>query len=785
MTHKLFRRVAGAAVAAALATAWPARLVEAQSQAQVHGVVRTAAGLPLPGARVAVLAPPAETATDLHGAFTLMVPVGRITLHVTHPDWMPEVLDLTVAAGLDALVVTLRPLPRFDESVVVAAVRAAPDTPVTKRDMDRADIERLNMGQEMPFLLEQVPSLTQYSDSGSSSGYSYIYLRGIHQSRMNITLDGVPLNEPEDSAFYFANFGDFANALSSIQVQRGVGTSTVGAASFVGSVNFASVDLAEEAQGTIRIGGGSFGTGRVGGTFHSGRLAGGLKLYAQGAYQDTDGYRRNSGTAQRSLYFGAARDTETSFFKVFGFAGQARSQLSFLATDEAVLAGDPRHNDLSPDERDAFGQRFVSAQYTRALGPSSELAVQGYYNGADGWYRIADTSAGASGLYEYGLDWRSIGATASYRRQAGVWSLTWGGHVNDFGSHHARDIVDGPRDYANQGFKNEVNSFLKLGYSAGRWHHYGDVQVRWAQFRYEGSLDLGSTDWTFVNPKIGTRVALGEGVSLYGSLGLAGREPGRMDMLQGEDNASVPYDLEAVAPERVLNVETGVDVRRDGISASVNGYVMEFRDEIALTGELSETGLPTRRNVDRSFRRGVEVDVQWRPHATLQLRHTAAYSYNRIRTWTQHYDVYDADGNWTGTVARAHADVPPLLTPAVTASLSADYAPARWLSLGASGRYAGRSHLDNTGDTRFTAPDFAVLDASADVRLGPLFGWTTGDPTVRVRLDNLLNSVRLYPSGYSYQYFTGPSADTDLTAGTRYFYPLATRSVTVMLDLRF
>ena len=479
---------------------------------------------------------------------------------------------------------------------------------------------------------------------------------------MNVTLDGVPLNEPEDSAFYFANFGDFANAIESLQVQRGVGTSTVGAASFVGSINFASIDLKDEASADVRLGVGSFGTNRVSAAVHSGRLGGGVKLYGQAAYQDTEGFRHNSGSTQRSVYLGATRDTDSSFFKFFGFAGQAESQLAFLAADEATLDRDLQFNPMSPDERDEFGQRFLMAQYHRAFGPATELSVQGYYNGADGWYRIQD---GAGGLYQYGLDWRSVGATATYHAVRGAFDVTWGAHVNDFQSRHARDIVEGPEEYVNRGYKNEVNSFVKLGFASGRWRHYGDVQVRWARFRFDGDLDLGSVDWTFFNPKLGTRYALGGGVSAYASIGLAGREPARSDMLQGQDNPSVAYDLSAVKPEEVVNVEAGLEWSRPGLTLRANGYSMAFRNEIAQTGELSEVGLPLRRNVDRSARRGVEVDLTWQPVKSLQVRHSATYSYNRIRSWTQSYDVYDETGAWAGATSVTHDDVVPLLTPAV------------------------------------------------------------------------------------------------------------------------
>jgi iron complex outermembrane receptor protein len=600
---------------------------------------------------------------------------------------------------------------------------------------------------------------------------------------MNVTLDGVPLNEPEDSAFYFANFGDFANAIESLQVQRGVGTSTVGAASFVGSINFASVDLKDKASADIRMGSGSFGTNRVSAAVHSGKLGGGIKLYGQAAYQDTDGFRDHSGSTQRSVYLGATRDTDRSFFKVFGFAGQEESQLAFLAADEATLEQNLRFNPMSPDERDQFGQRFVTAQYHRAYGPDTELSLQGYYNGAAGWYRIAN---GAGGLYQYSLDWSSVGATATYHAVRGAFDVTWGGHFNDFGSRHARDIVDGPAGYMNRGFKNEVNSFVKLGYAAGRWHHYGDLQVRWARFRFDGDLDLGSVAWTFFNPKVGTRYDLGHGVSAYASIGRAGREPARSDMLQGEDNPTVQYDLTAVKPEEVVNLEAGMEWSRPGVTLRANGYSMSFQHEIAQTGELSEIGLPLRRNVDASVRRGLEVDITWQALKTLQIRHSATYSYNRIRSWTQFYDVYDAEGAWAGSTSRTYGNVVPLLTPAVLFSLGAEYSPAGWLTAGAAGRYVGSTHLDNTNSADFAAPGFFGLDADVSMSLAGVLPFAAGAaPRVRVQATNLLDNRRMFPNGYSYQYFTLDGSGAMQPAGTRYYYPLATRSLFVMLDMSF
>jgi iron complex outermembrane recepter protein len=790
------RRFSGGPTAVILAIGWLAAAFAAPVFAQLPsgqaapppvsltGTVRAANGSPVEGAAITADGSEAVLAlSDAQGGFSVALPPGVHTLRASHPAFAGGSLEIRAGAAGGTADIVLSPVPRFAEDVTVAAVRADAEVPMTTSELGRREIESLNTGQEMPFLLKQVPSLNQSSDSGSTTGYSSISLRGIPQSRMNVTFDGVPLNEPEDSNFYFANFGDFANAIGSLQVQRGVGTSTVGAASFVGSINFASVDFTERPQADVRLATGSFGTSRIGAAFNSGQVAGSLRFYGQAAYQESDGFRDHSGMTQKSLYLGALRQTDRSFFKVFGFAGQEQSQLSYLATDEATLAGDLRANPMSPDERDDFTQRFLTAQYHRALGPASEITVQGYFNGADGWYRVLDTS---DGLRQYGLAWQSVGATASYHLKSGAVDFTWGGHVNDFASRHSRTVVDGAQQYANRGFKNEVNSFAKLEYAAGRWHHYGDAQVRWAQFRYEGDVAIDDVSWTFFNPKIGTRYDLGRGMSLYASLGRASREPGRNDMLQGEDNPSVAYDLRAVKPERVVNAETGFNLARPRVSLQANAFFMEFEDEIAQTGELSETYLALRQNVGRSYRRGVEVELTWRPASTLTLRHSAAFNYSRIRSWTQFYDVYDAAGEWVDSVGRTHANVRPLLTPAVLVNLSADYAPAPWVTVGAAWRYVGSAPLDNTGNGSFTTPGFSGVDADASIDLARVFhAGASAGPRLRVQAINLLDNRRMFPSGYSYQYFTTNGSGALSPAGTRYFYPLATRSASVMLDLRF
>jgi iron complex outermembrane receptor protein len=669
---------------------------------------------------------------------------------------------------------------RLSEEVVVQAVRAEERTPVSKTDIGRDAIELVNRGQEMPFLLGATPAVNFQSDTGLAAGYAYFNIRGIGPTRLNLTLDGVPLQDPEDQALYFSNFGDFASVVDSVQVQRGVGTSSVGGASYGGSVNFASVSPAERRGLEAQVGGGSWGTGRGTIAGNSGLLGEAWGLYGRLSGQTTNGFREHSGVDQGTLYYGATRSGARSLFKVFGFSGREKTQLAYLATDEATLETDLRSNALSPDETDDFGQDFVQAQYTRAVGDATTLTAQAYYNGAQGWFGIWD--AGHENLQRYGIDGHFVGLVLGATHRRGHLGLNWGGHVNDFTRDHFMDVVGGSRAYQNTGTKNEYSTFLKTTWDAGRFRLWLDAQVRGARFEYEGDQPLGSVSWTFFNPKAGVRFDPTPGLGLYASVGRMGREPARSDMLSGEDNASVPYDLSAVEPERVVDYEAGVELRRGAFTARADVYAMEFENEIALTGELSEIGLPVRRNAGGSHRRGIELDLAYVPSPRWRVAATAAFSRNRIDSWTQFYDVYDADGAWIDTTSVVHPDVEPLLTPRVLLNGTVEWKPTKAAGFLAAGRFVDAAQLDNTGNPGFRTPSFFTLDLQASLSLE---AWVKrGAPRIRVQATNLFDERRAWPAGYSYLYFVRDGG-SDTLSGTPYYYPLATRSVYVTLDVRF
>jgi iron complex outermembrane recepter protein len=668
------------------------------------------------------------------------------------------------------------------ESVVVKAIRADDVAPVTKTDLPRGEIEEKAWGQEMPVLLQDTPSVTQYSETGSGQGYAYMTLRGIGQTRLNMTFDGVPLNEPEDSAVYTADFANLTGSVGSVQIQRGVGTSTFGAASFAGSINLASLDPKGEPSLGLQLAAGSFGTARVSADWNTGTFAGGWRLSLRPTWQTTDGFRESSGVKQTSLYFTAIRDFESSSLRLSGFVGEERIQQSFLAVEKDVLEKDLTFNPLAPEERDHFHEYLVTGQWTKALGDAASLQLQGYVVGAGGWYRLFD-DAERTALREYGLSWLFGGGLATYTRNFGPVHLTLGAHAYGYESTHQSALVDGPRDYLNHGYKSEVNAFLKLQGDFGRWHPFLDAQVRYAHLTYSGDVGETGKGWTFFNPKAGMRYDVSDRVSAYLSVGRTSREPARSDLLFGADNAPAPPDFEAVKPESVVDVELGAEWRTRDLVLKANLYDMEFRDEIALTGEISPIGYALRRNVDRSTRRGFELDASWSALPALRFSLALNASRNRISSWTQFYDVYAAGGDYAGTSSRTFQNVAPFATPPFIASLGAETTALRGVTAGLTGRYVAASWLDNTDTPGLEAPRFFLLDATFQFDLSRLVA--AGHPRLKVQVNNVLDNHSVFPRGYSYLYANRDLTGHDTLTGIPYYYPLATRSAYVSLDLGF
>jgi iron complex outermembrane receptor protein len=660
------------------------------------------------------------------------------------------------------------------EGVQVTAIRGR-SAPISEKTIERSDIQRRYTGQETPILLQSAPGITAYSESGSASNYSYIRLRGIDQTRINITLDGIPLNEPEDEALYFSNFPDFANSIASVQVQRGVGSSTHGTASYAGSVNFASVPIASVARGgEVQLTAGSYNTSRASAVYQTGMTTSGFAAYVRGSAQRTDGYRFNSGNRSRSTFASAGWFGASDVVKVSLLAGLSSNEQAYYASPLSVLRTAPRDNPFGNSRESAVNDRFhqdlLSVAWTHALSPSASLATTAYGFDAGGWYDYPG-SDGLGDASHYLLHSRWGGIISALDWQGASSSASIGVNVGRYQREHW--LTERPaltaRLYDNTGYKGEQSAFAKGSVSQGRATLFGDVQLRFVQFRYQPTSGSGvapaSVTWSFLNPKVGVSAAITSGLVAYASVGMNGREPTRADMFAGADDvdsitARSVLPLTRVRPETAYDLEAGVTWHRSTVRAQANLFLMQFHNEIAAIGDISELGYELRKNVDRSVRRGVEGDLTWQASPTVAVVTNISITDAQIRDYRD-----DASG-------LLYHDVTPLMTPRVVSNHGIRSTIASWMSLDVDGRYVSRMMLTNTNDPRFVVPESWYADAGATFRVAR--------QSVLVQVRNLFDR-RVYTGGYP----GAAAGSSDPNAMEPYYYPLAPRNISVNARVAF
>ncbi len=601
------------------------------------------------------------------------------------------------------------------EGVLVRAIRANDQAPISQTTIGRAAITQRHFGQDVPMLLmNAAPSMTSHTETGTNWGYSYLRLRGLDQTRINITLDGVPLNDMEDQVLYFANLADLMSNVQSVQVQRGVGTSTAGTASFAGSVNFETMPVARAgAGGDVQLQMGSFGAQRVSASFNSGLTASKFAVYGRASALRTNGYRDHSGVMGRSAFVGAGWFGARDVVKLTTLVGLLADTLSYTGATLEQLATNRRYNPLQPDERDKFGQQLVSLAYTRALQNGGSVSTTVYRNSASGNYDYIDLPD----RYRFNLAHTWYGVTSAYNVERGALRVNTGINANTYQRAHRGYLQPATTLYDNTGHKQDASAFAKLSLDAGKARWFADLQGRYAKFRYAPDANAGidgrSIDWMFFNPKAGVTYQLAKGLATYASYGITSREPARNDLFAGDDdlnsgNVADYGDFTRVKPESVRDAELGITWSRATMELSANLYSMDFRNDIARIGAPTASGSILRRNVGNSYRRGVEVDAAYRGISRVVLAGNATWSQNRIAQFTD-------SSRGTPVVRR---NVAPMLTPTFISSHRLEVSPTDRFMVSLEGRYQSAAYLDNTSSADRVLPDYYTLDASARATYG-------------------------------------------------------------------
>lgn len=562
---------------------------------------------------------------------------------------------------------------------VIITYQADKLTPITFQNISSKDLKAKSTGQEPSFLLSETPSITNYSDAGNSQGYSYFRLRGIDQTRINMTLDGVPLNEPEDQGAYFSNYPDILNSVNKIQIQRGVGTSKNGVASFGGSIQLFSPNLYDSTKTAFGLGYGSFNSLRAFGEYNSG-VKNRKALYVRASQIYSDGYKYNSSNNSQSVFISSGLFYDKSNWKINLLVGHQQNQLAWLGVSDSLISIDRRTN-ANKNERDQFTQCLTQLQNNWRPNNFSSIQSSVYYTflkgnydfNLNGFLGLPTTSE----LYNYDFQSNLIGFFSNYTFSKNQFNWTTGIHGNTYDRQHIGSESTLGQLYKNTGYKNEASVFTKADYTVKLFTFFADIQYRYSTFDYKGTVALDKMQWHFINPKAGLSVEVKPNSIIYYSIGSTGREPTRNDMFGGNDDLLADSLGNAIlsikTPEYVLDHELGFRHQSRKLDFNLNLYYMDFKNEIVLDGKFGPNGLALTNKVEQSFRTGVELSVTYKVSKNFSLINNSSFNYSRIK---EQKEVFT-----------------PILTPPLIINQEAVYA-YKGFSVAVSARYQDKSFID-------------------------------------------------------------------------------------------
>jgi len=607
------------------------------------------------------------------------------------------------------------------EEVTISAIRANAKAPVAQITAGLKEIQQNFNGQDGAFLLERLsPSLVTYSESGTGfSNYGQMRLRGIDQTRINITLNGVPLNDMIDQGVFFSNFTDFGNSVHSVQVQRGVGTSSNGVASYGGSVNFESVSLTKtKPSAELQFTGGSFNTFRASAEVHTGLMENKTAFYARMSRLQSDGYRDHSGTESNSLFFSGGYFGESHAIKFTGFAGNTKNDLAYVPTPLSLIEQDPRTNLLSDNDIDDFGQWLFQLQHTWRLSERSTLVNTLYYGGAGGDfpYSYADTTAAAGiSTINYPLYNNHFGFMSNYNLDTKYGGINIGVHAYTFRRENQELIepdINNPY-YQDQSTKDEVSAFAKWEKAFGDFTLFADVQARSVQLSLGGDASylgedpaIPTRDYFFLNPKLGATYDIKDNWQVYASFGRSGREPTRTDILGSLQinsfNIADVRNVNSVEAEYVNDLEAGTRFQLAGLKLDLNLFYMSFENEIAPIGVYIPEGFyQVYLNQEPSYRAGVELMASYDFTESLSFQTQVSYLNARISSYTP------------AAIDVVYTDIQPILSPEWNANLSVNYQINEDLRMSLRGRYLSEQFMELSNDPNLVVPSSFILDFNA------------------------------------------------------------------------
>ncbi|MGV3641582.1 MAG: TonB-dependent receptor [Adhaeribacter sp.] len=788
------------------------------SQSNLSGLVTDAAtGAPLPGASIRLDQTRWGATTDLQGGFQLRnLPAGTYELVATYVGYKTYRQSLALPQGAQALTIALERSSLQADEVVVSALRASEQSPTTFTNVSREQIRERNFGQDLPYLLEQTPSVVVNSDAGAGVGYTGIRIRGSDITRINVTVNGIPINDPESHSTFFVNMPDLASSVQDVQVQRGVGTSTNGGAAFGASLNIRTTGFNQEAYAEANNTYGSFNTWKHTLAFGTGLIRDKFSFDGRLSKVASDGYIDRAFSKLKSYYFSGGYQGKTGMLKFITFSGQEQTYQAWNGVPADKLATDRTYNSLTyENETDNYQQDHYQLHFSKTLGSVFDLGGALHLTRGKGYYEqykenqklanyliaplvLPDTTLARTDLIrQKWLDNYFYGATyaLNYRPAGNRLTATLGGGWNRYEGEHYGEVIwaryaaaseKGHRYYQGDARKTDFNIFTKANYQlTPALDLFGDLQYRQINYEIAGTdddlVDVGlQADFRFFNPKAGLTYALNERQHLYASYAVGNREPVRSDFVDRKGSAEPQA-------ETMYNLELGYRLRRQAgdvlgrnvrLELDLNGYYMDYYNQLVLTGQLNDVGAPLRTNIRDSYRGGIELAGLVHLQDFAQLSSTLALSRNKIRNYRETVYEYDSDYNVTGVLENEYRETDISFSPNVVSSHQLELLPLPGLRAALLYKTVGRQFLDNTSSRDRQIAGYGVMDLRLRYLLRPGF---LREAEIALLLNNVLNK-KYVNNGYTFsEQYAGDPGRYDYN----YYYPQATRNFLVSLNLRF
>lgn len=649
---------------------------------------------------------------------------------------------VTLTGTASALIIALEEMDYLLEPLEVRAVRASDRAPFTKTNIDKADIAKQNMGQDLPFLLNQTPSVIVNSDAGNGVGYTGMRIRGTDGSRINVTLNGIPYNDAESQGSFFVDLPDLASSASSIQIQRGVGTSTNGAGAFGATVNIATNEFSDKAYAESNNSYGSFNTWKNTIKVGSGLINDHFTLDARISRLKSDGYIDRASSDLKALYLTGAYVSKNTSVRFNLITGKEKTYQAWYGVPEDVWAtgnrtynpagmeksGTPYDNQTDNYQQDHY-QLFVN----QALGNFWTLNVASFLTRGKGYYEEYKASQKFSsyGLPNFAADTGTItrtdlvrdrwldnyfyGQTFSLQSKRAATEFTFGGSWTIYDGKHHGDVIWSaigfPKDYRYYYLtarKTDLNSYVKLLRQLDKyWSLFGDIQYRHVQYNMDGFKDnpglLIKRNFNFINPKAGISYN-NNGLNAYFSYALANKEPNRDDFEAQQQQQP--------KKETLHDFELGFEKKGSRYNVGVTLYYMLYKDQLVLTGSMNDVGAYTRINTPNSYRSGIELQGGYVVNKWLNVQANTTLSRNKIKEFTSYTDEYMGDA-WTGQKAESFKNTNISFSPAVIAAGSVNLMPVKNIEVSLLSKYVGKQYLDNTQNESRRLADYYTQDVRA------------------------------------------------------------------------